>query len=628
MTASLGQPDDKLDDLLGVLGDSLFDNASPADIARLEQLVCNDDQACELYVTAIFDSLVLRRWSSVQMQDVKMNGRPEADEEPLATFVTPSSIFGLAPTPLRTTFGYLASGWPVAYLAATIMTAIGLLTLAQMHISRPEQVVDHQSPLRTEQQTTPARNTEMPVVGRITGMVDCQWSAASAEKLSSPARGRAVGGEGGLNKSTALQSPVRLGDHFDIRLGLLEITYDTGAKVILQGPVTYEVESRNGGFMAIGRLTGKVDAESAKGFAIKTPTATITDLGTEFGVDVRHDGGSEVHVLKGQVEFSSRDGACFVRLVAGGETSAARLNAGSKGIVRRPAAPELFIRTMPQSQRQCPLDPYAKMVLSLNPVVYYRMEFPKREEDWLVVFDSAPGSHHGVLHLADKSVLPWPAGRCGIGSSLNLRGPLVRDSAIVPDYPKTQNNQLSVSAWVMAASLSSWASIVQNFSSPVTPERGSGQFLFGVTHEGDLAVNLTQQDMSEVVAREGLGKTLPLDDWQHVAFVADGTMVHLYRNGMEVAATPYRSINRNPTCKSLGIGCRPDKSGLGLASGHPALWNGRLDEIAIFNRALRAVEIRQLYIKGESPLSRGNAAAGGAAGNRKPTEEQLDERGP
>ena len=38
----------------------------------------------------------------------------------------------------------------------------------------------------------------------------------------------------------------------------MEITYDTGAKVILQGPVTYEVEA-NGGYLAVGKLTGKLE---------------------------------------------------------------------------------------------------------------------------------------------------------------------------------------------------------------------------------------------------------------------------------------------------------------------------------------------------------------------------------
>ena len=38
----------------------------------------------------------------------------------------------------------------------------------------------------------------------------------------------------------------------------MEITYNTGAKVILQGPVTYEVES-NGGYLSLGKLTGKLE---------------------------------------------------------------------------------------------------------------------------------------------------------------------------------------------------------------------------------------------------------------------------------------------------------------------------------------------------------------------------------
>ena len=39
----------------------------------------------------------------------------------------------------------------------------------------------------------------------------------------------------------------------------MEITYDTGAKVILQGPVTYEVESE-----AAGSLGGQADGETGE----------------------------------------------------------------------------------------------------------------------------------------------------------------------------------------------------------------------------------------------------------------------------------------------------------------------------------------------------------------------------
>ena len=89
----------------------------------------------------------------------------------------------------------------------------------------------------------------------------------------------------------------------------MEITYDTGAKVILQGPCTYEVESPAGGFLSVGKLTARVEKKEERRtkneelsasrssfliphsyFAVRTPTATVTDLGTEFGVEVSEAG--------------------------------------------------------------------------------------------------------------------------------------------------------------------------------------------------------------------------------------------------------------------------------------------------------------------------------------------------
>ena len=125
---------------------------------------------------------------------------------------------------------------------------------------------------------------------------------------------------------------VSLGDKFALASGLMEITYDTGAKVILQGPVTYEVES-NGGYLAIGKLTGKLEKKndearmtkdkgkheiqmtSGEGlqnssfvirpssFVIHTPTAIVTDLGTEFGVEVSKEGHTTSHVFRGLVRL-------------------------------------------------------------------------------------------------------------------------------------------------------------------------------------------------------------------------------------------------------------------------------------------------------------------------------------
>ena len=55
--------------------------------------------------------------------------------------------------------------------------------------------------------------------------------------------------------------------------------------------------------MAVGKLTGKVEVETAKGFSVRTPTATVTDLGTEFGVEVSKEGHTTSHVFRGSVRL-------------------------------------------------------------------------------------------------------------------------------------------------------------------------------------------------------------------------------------------------------------------------------------------------------------------------------------
>ena len=131
--------------------------------------------------------------------------------------VLPASLPFLSTT-FHNTLGYFSEGMPLAYLLATVITGLGLLIGSLIHVSQPEQVA-HNSVV-----------VEPTLVGRITGMVDCKWNGGSR---------------------------VSLGQKCELASGLMEITYDTGAKVILQGPVTYSVET-NGGYLAVGKLTGKL----------------------------------------------------------------------------------------------------------------------------------------------------------------------------------------------------------------------------------------------------------------------------------------------------------------------------------------------------------------------------------
>ncbi len=82
--------------------------------------------------------------------------------------------------------------------------------------------------------------------------------------------------------------------------GFVRIEFARGARVILQGPCEFKLESSNRIFLASGSLTAMVP-EQATGFTVETFTSKIVDYGTEFGVSSSPDKSAEVHVFKGSV---------------------------------------------------------------------------------------------------------------------------------------------------------------------------------------------------------------------------------------------------------------------------------------------------------------------------------------
>lgn len=107
---------------------------------------------------------------------------------------------------------------------------------------------------------------------------------------------------------------ARLGDEA-IRLlaGEVEVTFDSGAVVTLRGPVEFQPRSAGQLLLKHGRLSATVP-QPATGFTVNTPTAEVVDLGTEFDVNVKQTGESDVLVRKGVVEVgSSRPGGGGLR---------------------------------------------------------------------------------------------------------------------------------------------------------------------------------------------------------------------------------------------------------------------------------------------------------------------------
>ena len=103
----------------------------------------------------------------------------------------------------------------------------------------------------------------------------------------------------------------------ELKSGVAEITFNSGARVFLEGPALLDLERPNRGFLERGRLTAEVPP-AASGFVINTPRMNIVDLGTRFGVSVESGGDSEVHVMEGIVEVSRSTGNSVPMIVREG----------------------------------------------------------------------------------------------------------------------------------------------------------------------------------------------------------------------------------------------------------------------------------------------------------------------
>jgi len=314
---------DRVFELAGAICDA---SASADDLVELDSLVVADETSrrnywdyCWIHVSLRTEARLHRAlWRIRERDDLDSAALTPWESDTLGAMMSPVASAPCFPThtflstALHGTIGFFSQELPFSLLIATVLTSLGLWAASMVYVSSPDKIAKDSSP--------PVRSSFDPtlnVVGKITGMVNCKWTDPDTETFNS--------------------ANVLLGRKYALASGLMEITYDTGAKVILQGPVTYQVEA-NGGYLSVGKLTGKLGKKAASGqspvasatnpksrnpeiskspdsnpqslipnpFVIYTPTASIIDIGTEFGVEVHNANATDVRVFSGRVRIDSK----------------------------------------------------------------------------------------------------------------------------------------------------------------------------------------------------------------------------------------------------------------------------------------------------------------------------------
>ncbi|MBN1395824.1 MAG: hypothetical protein JW959_12450 [Pirellulales bacterium] len=339
--------DDQLLDLFGALCNGRI---TAEEQRRLSGRLLADPEARSCYVKymdlhlALMDLEVVGDGSDLLCIEDQQTSKLAISEPPLAVF--PLSLLA---SPLSPSF----VGGPVfSYMVASVILCVMLLGAWVYKINHVHNISTADS--RNSSTSGSLEQRQLVFVGRVTGMKDCRWAEPDA--------------------GTYLGASAPLGREYALASGLMEITYQSGAKVILEGPCSYTVESPAAGFLARGKLTARIvqqrpaasaaDAKPQAVFSICTPTALVIDLGTEFGVEVAENGDATSHVFQGSVQVKilsspangkgARDEGSIVQLAAGESVLVIKDEAESVRFTR-PATPLKFVRRIYEPPKQLDL---------------------------------------------------------------------------------------------------------------------------------------------------------------------------------------------------------------------------------------------------------------------------------
>ena len=229
-----------------------------------------------------------------------------------------------------------------------------------------------------------------------------------------------------------------------------------------------------------------------------------------------------------------------------------------------------------------PLAPAASGILQ-NLAGYWRFD----ETMGGTAADTSGQHNSGVLtNFSAATNAYWTAGK--VGGALRFAAGSTGEHVIVPNFPKTAANY-SISAWVWADSRPVWASIVKNWY---------GEFHFGLeSGTGELSNYIGLTSTFPNAKEAGV---FPTGSWQHVACTADGANLRVFRNGLQVAATAYSGALFTPP-QALSIGAKI------VGASTDSHWQGLIDDVALWNRALSANEIYNLFAAGAAGLDITNA---------------------
>ena len=387
--------------------------------SELDCLLAESEEARSFYARYIHLLCSLRTWVECPPEEAAANAKPE----PVLLVEPDRRLSRIMPPVFRKLKPVM---WVAIILVVGVTTALAINGL-RSHLAGLDVAQNERESLGSQIATPPAvPSTSAASVARLVRTYECVWSE----------QGEAI----------ADGDRLKLGQCLQLRSGLTELKFDCGARVILQGPAKFRLESRLSAAMSAGKVTVTIEDPAAKGFSIHTPGMEAIDLGTEFGLEVSPNGLEQVHVFRGEVHVaaSPTKGSPIAakRLLA---NQGIEVNLNTRGVTMVANNGERFIRSVDNAQKY------------RHVVAYWRFEdHPVGELVAATMNGTAPvrgsldASPNGNdLYTWSKGTQPRFSGdvpsavvpRTGEINSASL------DNSVPPDSPDSTRDLFTMSRW-------------------------------------------------------------------------------------------------------------------------------------------------------------------------------------
>jgi hypothetical protein len=378
-----------------------------------------------------------------------------------------------------------------------------------------------------------------------------------------------------------------------LRSGQVTLGFLSGVTLTVAGPADLDLLAIDRVHCRRGKLRTRVP-EGAEGFVVSSPGSAVVDRGTEFGLNVADDGKAQVMVFEGEAEavVLSPSGSPL-RSQEIFERHAFDIDPQRGQIEEAAVRLEDFV--LPPVMDVPPLEldrTYREAVLEARPWAYWRFDTMDKGGVACEISGGPALRAAGPVHLAIAAASNWCAEFGSDASEQSLAMDGLWEPPRDPGY--------AVELWVLSERIGHAA-----LASLIDPGEPSDDY----KHLS--LIELTASDRQSLFPPGGVRflHRWPVGDsggdnlfsskhyipyrWHHLVAQRTGGRMELYMDGVPNQPVALRPDVATEACRFLVGRLKPVPRRPGQVHSRPFV--GRIDELALYNRPLSALEIARHY---------------------------------